>query len=350
MLRNRVSVAAGYDECMLLRVGVLALVAGATLFAAANVQVGWLYALGALYVGLLGASLGLASWRLRSLWTVVRSGSTLEAGEALSVVVEIENRGAVGRGLVALVAPPLGEARIRPLLTVQRVPERWASAIVDRLDVRKPRQARLTIAAARRGVYPAPPLYLVAAPLGLFTCWRTLRLPTEIVVTPALVPLTALALEPLAGLGGDETAPVGSALHGEHIRSTREYRSGDPLRSVHWRGTARRGRLIVKETEGMGQVGAVIVALDLQESDAARLERAISVAASLVTHLHQEGRAVGLISQEGLAEGALASQLEALARARKSAQPLEPLLADRDPEGLLRVFDVVAALDRSSQA
>ncbi len=41
--------------------------------------------------------------------------------------------------------------------------------------------------------------------------------------------------------------------HGTDLYGVREYRSGDPLRRIHWRTSARRGELVVREFEPPGQ-------------------------------------------------------------------------------------------------
>jgi uncharacterized protein (DUF58 family) len=58
--------------------------------------------------------------------------------------------------------------------------------------------------------------------------------------------------------GPTETAQIGHDL----FRGLRPYQPGDPQRSVHWKATARHGRLMVREAEGTGIV-VVRLVLDL---------------------------------------------------------------------------------------
>jgi uncharacterized protein (DUF58 family) len=59
----------------------------------------------------------------------------------------------------------------------------------------------------------------------------------------------------------------------------REFRDGDELRAVHWRATARRGALVVKEWEGDAARGLEVV-LD-RRCAAAELEDALSLISAL---------------------------------------------------------------------
>lgn len=116
------------------------------------------------------------------------------------------------------------------------------------------------------------------------------------------------------------------------IRGFREYRAGDPLRSVDWRATARRGSLIVREHEASScPIVQIVLGFDVRAPSGDRvepdeLEFAISVAASLAAHALQQRFHVGLFGN-ALAQGApialpasgspqqLARLLELLARA-----------------------------------
>ncbi len=326
---------------MFMRVGVLLLIAVATLFAAVNVQIGWLYALGALFVGLLAGSLALGAWRLRRVAATARAEPETACPEPLSVGIELHNHGVMGRSFLAVMAPPLGEVWPVRSLVRQRPPEHWAMAFVEHLAPGEPHVVRLAIPAPRRGAFTDPEVFLLCSPLGLFSWWKRVRIPGEIIVTPRVVPLAGIAGFAPAGGGGDDHPMARTVPEGEMLRSTRSYRPGDPLRMVHWRTSARAGHLVVKETEGTAQAGGATVLLDLDGHTAEGLEHAIHVAASLVSYLAEEGFRVRLISQAGVVEGSVQAQLEALARAGASRERLAPLVADLEPGGLI----VVSARD-----
>ncbi len=86
-------------------------------------------------------------------------------------------------------------------------------------------------------------------PLGMF------RVETRFepaAVTLALPRFATLSLRPrVRELEASLAAPRAGA--GNELFGVREYRLGDPLRRIHWRSSARRGELVVREYEPPGQ-------------------------------------------------------------------------------------------------
>lgn len=85
------------------------------------------------------------------------------------------------------------------------------------------------------------------------------------------------------------------------INQIRKYAPGDPLRSIHWKATARTGELQVKTHDPSSVVGATLV-LDLHEDSYVpehkdeRMELAITTAASIAYLLQLSGEQLGLIT------------------------------------------------------
>lgn len=88
---------------------------------------------------------------------------------------------------------------------------------------------------------------------------------------------------------------------GSDIRELREHRHGDPFRSIAWKATARRGRLMVREFETDVRV-PLVVALDCSPSmrlgplGQAPLDDALSCAAGFARALLRSGDPVGLVA------------------------------------------------------
>ena len=116
-----------------------------------------------------------------------------------------------------------------------------------------------------------------------------------LVVYPRLVPLEQLFSE--GGAHAQEgrrmllQRPTGFELH-----SVRDYVGGDSLRKVHWRSTARRGQLMVKELEDAPR-DEVAVLLDGDESAVAgeSFEVAVRAAGSILQAHHRRGRRCALV-------------------------------------------------------
>ena len=85
------------------------------------------------------------------------------------------------------------------------------------------------------------------------------------------------------------------------INSIREYVPGDPLNSIHWKATARTGKLHVKTYEPSSVIGGTLV-LDLHEASykperkEERMELAITTTASIAYLLQISGEQVGMIT------------------------------------------------------
>ena len=100
----------------------------------------------------------------------------------------------------------------------------------------------------KRGVYKWSKIRVVSNdPLGVMEVEKVYEAdPIEIVVHPAQIPFP-VDLTALSGWGASLTDEGRNRGMGQEPRSVREYISGDSLRHVHWRSTARRGMLQVKE-------------------------------------------------------------------------------------------------------
>src|SRR5205823_8732633 len=117
--------------------------------------------------------------------------------------------------------------------------------------------------------------------------------PQALVVYPRLVALDGLFSE-----GGTYTQdgrrlllrrPTGYDLH-----SVREYVEGESLRKVHWRSTARRGRLMVKELEDAPR-DEVAVLLDGHAAPGPGFEIAVRAAGSILQAHLRRGRRCALV-------------------------------------------------------
>jgi uncharacterized protein (DUF58 family) len=127
---------------------------------------------------------------------------------------------------------------------------------------------------------------------------------TKLTVYPKVVPIDplphTLGHDPHAG--ADHPTALGRG--GEDFYGLREYQTGDDLRRVHWKSTARLGELMIRQDE-MPWQGRATVVLDLRLTvhDAISLERAISAAASIVSACWQHRSLVRLAATDGTDSG-----------------------------------------------
>jgi uncharacterized protein (DUF58 family) len=113
-------------------------------------------------------------------------------------------------------------------------------------------------------------------PFGFYVA--RLKIPVEqvIVTYPKLIS-TPLRLRTRGGMGGEGALKSG---RGTLLSGLREFRTGDALKDVHWKATARRGTAIIKERESEAKP-TLEIALDRRCSKQA-LEQALGQIAALV--------------------------------------------------------------------
>ncbi len=156
---------------------------------------------------------------------------------------------------------------------------------------------------AQRGVYCWSKLYAsVSDPFELFEKKIELSAPAEVIVVPDEFPTKQLRLHPRRTLR--TAGPYLSRLAGSGVDyyGTREYHTGDSLRWVDWRLSARHpGQFFSKEfeREGMANIGIILdgnAALDLHYGDEALFEYSVKAAAGIARNLIHAGNRVSLIT------------------------------------------------------
>jgi uncharacterized protein (DUF58 family) len=143
----------------------------------------------------------------------------------------------------------------------------------------------------RRGVFSGGQVQLTSAwPFGAVQARRTLDVSSDVVVVPRAPTLRSF---PLAHAGTDaETAiPTPSNGPGDQFAGVREYRAGDDVRRVHWRSTARRGHLVVREDARAPTtpVAIVLAGADRGEPPDSAFEALVTAAASIALHALARG-------------------------------------------------------------
>jgi hypothetical protein len=203
---------------------------------------------------------------------------------------------------------------------------------------------RMTIICDQRGAHTFGPAELESGdPLGHRRRSRRESESQELLVFPKIFALAPVAATSRMLLGEHRAA---SMLMGDPSRlsGVREYRTGDPLRHLHWRATARTNNLLVREFEPTARLRAAIF-LDTNVTelrgwtiDPPRLEFTIAVAASIAAELTARGISTGLFCT-GTIDG------YAIARAPMSSPDtlahLLELLARASPFGTLQLAELI---------
>jgi uncharacterized protein (DUF58 family) len=164
---------------------------------------------------------------------------------------------------------------------------------VDRLGAGEERLVAWQTTFPARGRTRLPGLRMATRfPFGLFVKSGRVTVDGEAIVFPAVRPIDAASRRRLAAAGVRSQHRRG---RGHDLYNLREYRSGDDQRLIHWRSTARAGTLMVREMEAETAAATRIVLVGDGTRDAARLEAALSEAASLVVHLLAGGARLELV-------------------------------------------------------
>ena len=127
-------------------------------------------------------------------------------------------------------------------------------------------------------------------PFGLFEKSRELELSDELVVFPRRVPPPPDA-KATAGRFGEQ--PDGRVGPGLEVHALRDHRAGEDVRTVHWRSSARAGKLIAIEREEERR-RQVCVVLDQRGLEGQALDAVVEQAAALVQRELDAGADVAL--------------------------------------------------------
>lgn len=189
--------------------------------------------------------------------------------------------------------------------------------------------------AARRGRHALGPLTVeVVDPFALARRTRRVGGTHDLVVLPRREDLAdaGTGLDDDAGSAQDALQHVGL---GADDVVARPYLTGDALKRMHWKATAHRGELMVRQEEQESDprialvlerdAGAFSTARDGGEWIASvALEWAVRAVASLVEHLHRGGHAVNVRAAGGTIERTVAPGADTLADALVDLAVLEP--------------------------
>ena len=243
------------------------------------------------------------------------------------------------------------------------LPGHLASQVVNALRPRQERAWTIRTICRERGRYTLGPITLFSGdPLGLFQLRRSLDPTSTIVVYPNTVDIDYFPL-PTGMLPGGDALRRRTHYVTTNASSVRDYVPGDSYNRIHWRSTARRDRLIVKEFE-LDPLSDVWVFLDMQEGVHVELPReeesqgedgvfwlrrepfelppsteeyGVAVAASLAQHFLSRNRALGMVSYGQRREVIPADRGE-----RQLTKILETLAVLR-AEGLVPLPEVIRA-------
>lgn len=197
----------------------------------------------------------------------------IHEGEHASVMLRLVNRGGVLRHLTVT-------DEVEGLGTAEFAAARFLSG--------RELRAVYRVLCRPRGTYTiGPAAVTLRDPLGLASRLVHVGSPDTLVVYPAVERLRGLPGAPGLNVAIDNRRPRHGHQGGEDFYTLREYQQGDDLRRIHWRSSARRDRLMIRQLETPWQARSLVV-LDVRADsypDDGAFEAAVSGTASVTRHL-----------------------------------------------------------------
>lgn len=201
------------------------------------------------------------------------------AGELFSVELELANT----RRLLSIWVMSVRDTIVHPNENL------FGNVLFARVGPGKPEAGHYQLRLVRRGRYQLGPLLAISRfPLGLVERSRIFRKNDEVLIYPRIGRLNSnwkrrwmSATELVA-----RPQPHSGVFHDEFHR-LREFRTGDNPRDIHWRSSARRGELILREYQQNRDFNLTVI-LDLwqpvirREAHPERVEQALSFAATMI--------------------------------------------------------------------
>ena len=214
-------------------------------FLARLTQVGWLYLVDAIFWGALILAfimplfgvIFISGRRSTSTRDYRKTGGALSEGDLVKITIDLKNRLFYPRFFHSVMydSPIAGPYGAEQKFFVANLPA------AGELPVES------TVEAYQRGLHQLGTVKVESSvPFGFFRKKRTLAGPEPILILPKVHGLSRLKL--VDGLDG-WSSTARSSRTAMDMAGSRPYVHGDTRRMVHWRNTARAGRLMVKETE-----------------------------------------------------------------------------------------------------
>ncbi len=216
--------------------------------------------------------------------------SSVNAGDPVESRISIQNRGAGPLNLSL-------EDRLFPSMLIIS----GQSSQRIRLEAGETTELRYQFT-ANRGVYTWRNIHVCASdPLGLFDLKAEVSAPGEVLVRPAPISFRPLRLKPRRTLPAAGPIPARLAGSGTDFWGVRTYRTGDSLRRLNWRLSARRpGKIFTNEyeREEIADYGLVLDARELTgagEAGSDFFEYAVGAAAAFAEMFLKNGNRVSLL-------------------------------------------------------
>jgi uncharacterized protein (DUF58 family) len=298
----------------------------AILLIGVNSQSAWLFWMVGLLLSSLLVSWALSLYEVRNMSLVRLHDAEVSEEESLQITLKIRNRGRFSRHLLEIIDedPCAKTPRKRPRLRPKRMNLRdrlvgsspsnetspdlsgqGAAFLVPSLEPGGEAAISYQRGGLRRGSYSNwPGFFYSEGIIGLARHTGKTRPESSLVVFPSFKELSSFPLVDTFLHPQETSHDLSPKGPGTDYFGVREFRPGDQLRHVHWRTTARRGELVVKEFERESGTPLTILLdnRDCPESannGSAVLDCEARLAASVAHYAYYAGHPVSLAAYQG---------------------------------------------------
>lgn len=263
-----------------------------SLFAAINNDISLLYGMFALLSSVLLISFFLSRVTVRKIECHRLMNNLATEDEELAVTVRVESRGRFPQFML----------QVEDQFTAASLNQKRETFLIPKLSYNKGVELHYKKLCYKRGEYSVGPFNLSSAsPLGLFSRKKIMDVRSPLLVYPSTFSIDYLPLVSgsfLPRIGVETLCKAGTS---DDFFGTREYKSGDPVKYIHWPSSARLGRIVVKEFE-MSAATDITIVLDLEMNSSIghgkenTLEYAVKVAASIAKYAISRANSVQFIA------------------------------------------------------
>ncbi len=305
-----------------------------------------LYIMAGIMFGPLLLSVFLAIQSLRRLRFERRFAPIVSVGDPLIVELEAEKQ---GKGVPSFAV--IAQDRLTRQSDQRRSPRIDTRLLFSHIPVNHPVDAAYRVRLHQRGRYRFGPLKVsTSMPLGLIRATSMRTHLDQVLVSPRigqLLPAWSRKLK-LSHLGGQKSMHRRGKTEGDFY-GIRDWRTGDSRNWIHWRTSAKRSKLSVRQFEQRISQDLAIV-LDLWQPTATRtpppeVELAVSFVATLVIEHGRHGSTHIRVASASRTSFSLNGTSSPVFRHELMGQlaVVEPTRKDRLPEVLTEVLPKVAA-------
>ncbi|PID97311.1 MAG: DUF58 domain-containing protein [Actinomycetales bacterium] len=268
-------------------------------------SVGWTVLVGGIAAAIVGWSFGWAEFRVVAVTALVSVALAipfvLRQSDYVGELTLHKQRVAIGElGMGRATVKPRAGGRVGGRTVELPVGRAVARFLVPGLTGDEEHEELFSVPSKRRAVIPVGPVMAVQTdPVGFFRREKRLTQTMELFIHPQLVGVESGAVGFLKDVEGVTTSNLSSSDVSFH--ALRDYVPGDDRRAVHWRTTARTGKLVVRQFEETMRAHLLLL-LSLNPGDyrkAEDFELAVSVVGSIGVAAFREERRVTVHTTTG---------------------------------------------------